>query len=76
MNANEISDEIGKRKLLLPGEYLESVEVTDDLVQAEIDVSIRYFEGSEAHTDRIVIGSTHVEDAAARLFAYLERRHE
>lgn len=76
MNANEISDEIGKRKLLLPGEYLESLEVTDDLVSAEIDVSIRSFEGTEPRQDRLIVQAMHVEDAATRLLAYLERRHE
>ncbi len=72
MNANEIAEKV--TKLLLPGEYIEGVEVTDDLTKAEIDVSIRYFVQAEPFEDRLVVGGMHVEDAAARLFAYLERR--
>jgi hypothetical protein len=74
MDANEIAEKLGK--LLLPGEYIEGVEVTDDLVKAEIAVDIRYFVQAEPFSDRLVVGGMHVEDAAARLLAYLERRHE
>lgn len=72
MNANEIMEKLAKT--LLPGEYVEGVEVTDDLVRASIEVTLRFFEGSEPFEDRIEVQSMHVEDAAARLLAYFERR--
>lgn len=74
MDANELAEKVGK--LLLRGEYVDGLEIRDDLERAEIELGIRFFEpsASDPREDRLIVQAMHVEDAAARLLAYLARR--